>query len=130
MDNINKTAIAGIAFFALILAGFVGIKVDQVTIALLGGALIGIVVAGGTTVALIVVSRRSDEPVQTTQTTHPVPTVTHYHTHNNTIYVHVSRPDLSNFDKCTEVANTLRVSRYRAERMIEAGEVKCLPAGR
>ena len=42
MDKINKAAAAGVIFFMVILAGFVGIKVDQTTIALLGGAFIAL----------------------------------------------------------------------------------------
>ena len=137
MNNINRAAAAGVIFFMVILAGFVGIKVDQTTIALLGGAFIGLVIAIPTTALIMVIGlRKPVEQAPQAPQAPPVfpqqqlPTTTHYHTHNNTINVYVSRDDLSPFDKCTEVANALRISRYRAERMIEAGEVQCLPAGR
>lgn len=63
MDKINKGAAAGIVFFSLVLAGFVGMKVDQTTIALLGGAFIGLVVAIPTTALIMLVGlRRREEP--------------------------------------------------------------------
>lgn len=73
MDRINKAAAAGVIFFMVILAGFVGIKVDQVTIALLGGAFIGIVVAIPTTALIMWIGnggfKRKEQP----------PPVYHYH---------------------------------------------------
>lgn len=62
MDKINKAAAAGVIFFMVILAGFVGIKVDQTTIALLGGAFIGLVIAIPTTALIMIIGlRRKDE---------------------------------------------------------------------
>jgi multidrug efflux pump subunit AcrA (membrane-fusion protein) len=55
MNGVSKAAAAGIIFFSIVLAGFVGIKVDQSTIALLGGAFIGLVVAIPTTAAIILI---------------------------------------------------------------------------
>lgn len=65
MDKINKAAAAGVIFFSIVLAGFVGIKVDQTTIALLGGAFIGLVVAIPTTALIMIVGlrRRDETPV-------------------------------------------------------------------
>lgn len=72
MDKINKAAAAGVVFFSIILAGFVGIKVDQTTIAILGGAFIGLVVAIPTTALIMIVGlRKRDEPAR--------PGVYHYH---------------------------------------------------
>lgn len=66
MDKINKAAAAGVIFFSVILAGFVGIKVDQTTIALLGGAFIGLVVAIPTTALIMMIGmrRRDDAPAE------------------------------------------------------------------
>jgi hypothetical protein len=65
MDKINKAAAAGVVFFSVILAGFVGIKVDQTTIALLGGAFIGLVVAIPTTALIMMIGlRKRDEGPQ------------------------------------------------------------------
>lgn len=66
MDKINKAAAAGVVFFAVILAGFVGIKVDQTTIALLGGAFVGLIVAIPTTAVIMMISlrRRDDAPAE------------------------------------------------------------------
>lgn len=66
MDKINKAAAAGVVFFSIILAGFVGIKVDQTTIALLGGAFIGLVVAIPTTALIIMIGmrRKDDAPAE------------------------------------------------------------------
>lgn len=136
MDNINKAAAAGVIFFMVVLAGFIGIKVDQVTIALLGGAFIGIVIAIPTTAAIIIIRMRKPNdgqvqvPPQPVADEIPLLTTHNYYTQNNVTNVYVSRSDLSPFDRCTEVATALNVSRYTAERMIEAGAVRCLPAGR
>jgi hypothetical protein len=67
MDKINKGAAAGVIFFSIVLAGFVGIKVDQTTIALLGGAFIGLVVAIPTTALIMMVGlrKREDTPAGT-----------------------------------------------------------------
>jgi hypothetical protein len=62
MDKINKAAALSIVFFSIVLAGFVGARVDQTTIALLGGTFIGLLVAIPTTalIVLIVMRRRED----------------------------------------------------------------------
>ena len=67
MDKINKGAAAGVIFFSIVLAGFVGMKVDQTTIALLGGAFIGLVVAIPTTALIMLVGlrRREETPAGT-----------------------------------------------------------------
>lgn len=127
MGNINKAAVAGVIFFMVILAGFVGIKVDQTTIALLGGAFIGIIVAFVTTILIVAIARRPDEPVQP-----PQQQPTHHHHYDNApvvVIVHVpsdTRPSQQRF----VVARELRVTPMQAKHMIEVGEVKCLPAGR
>lgn len=66
MDKINKAAAAGVIFFSVVLAGFVGIKVDQTTIALLGGAFIGLVVAIPTTALIMLVGlrKKDDAPAE------------------------------------------------------------------
>lgn len=142
MTNINRAAAAGVIFFMVILAGFVGIKVDQTTIALLGGALIGVAVAIPTTVLIIVIGmRKPDEKTAGDWTPPPdapqFPCMpphaeTHHHYYDQrrvVVIVHVpsdTRPSQQRF----VVARELRVMPSEAQRMIDAGEVQCLPAGR
>jgi hypothetical protein len=74
MDKINKAAAAGIVFFSIVLAGFVGVKVDQTTIALLGGAFIGLVVAIPTTALIMMIGlRKRDDGPQASQPRHQAP---------------------------------------------------------
>jgi hypothetical protein len=62
MDKINKAAATGVVFFSIVLAGFVGSRVDQTTIALLGGTFIGLLVAVPATLLIVLISqRRRDE---------------------------------------------------------------------
>lgn len=64
MERINRAAAAGIMLFAIIMGGFVGARADQTTIALLGGTLIGLLVAvPATAVAVAVSMRRRHERV-------------------------------------------------------------------
>jgi len=68
MDKIGKAFGAGIVFFSIVVAGFVGSKVDQTTIALLGGTFIGLLVAVPTTLLVVLIARRrSDEHTQQLQ---------------------------------------------------------------
>lgn len=85
--TINRAATFGMIFFLVILGGFVGIKVDQVTLALLGGAFIGVVIASVTTTLIILIAKW--KPASQLENKVEVrPTETHYHT--NTIYVVVT----------------------------------------
>ncbi len=62
MDRLNKAAAAGLVMFSAVLAAFIGSRVDQVTIALLGGAFIGLLIAiPSTLLVVIVVSRQRDD---------------------------------------------------------------------
>ncbi len=62
MDKINKAAAAGVMFFSIVLAGVVGARIDQTTIALLGGTFIGLLVAIPATILVVLISlRRKDE---------------------------------------------------------------------
>lgn len=142
MDNINKTAIAGVIFFMVILAGFVGIKVDQTTIALLGGAFIGLVVAIPTTVLILIIGLKKPDEPQARQTPAPPPVfpqqqlppaqqVTHNHYHDHKYVVLVNVP--ANADDVLRrwtVARELNTTPIEAQRLIDAGEVRCLPAGK
>ena len=141
MTNINKAAVAGAIFFCVILGGFVGIKVDQTTIALLGGALIGVAVAIPTTVLIIVIGmRKPDEKTAGDWTPPPdapqfpcmPPHETHHHYHDNCrVVVNVNVPsDTRPSQQRFIVARELRVTPMQAKQMIDAGEVQCLPAGR
>ena len=68
MNNVNKAIGAGIVFFSVVLAGFVGARVDQTTIALLGGTFIGLLVAVPATLLVVLMSqRRRDEQQQHSQ---------------------------------------------------------------
>ena len=68
MDKISKAFGAGIVFFSIVVAGFVGSKVDQTTIALLGGTFIGLLVAVPSTLLVVLLARRrSDEQNQQMQ---------------------------------------------------------------
>lgn len=72
MERINKAAAVGVVFFSVMLAGFVGMKVDQTTIALLGGAFIGLVVAIPTTALIMLVGlRKRDDGLAQHQATQP-----------------------------------------------------------
>lgn len=74
MERINKAAAVGVVFFSVMLAGFVGLKVDQTTIALLGGAFIGLVVAIPTTALIMLVGlRKRDDGPQATQPRYQAP---------------------------------------------------------
>lgn len=65
MDKVVKASGAGIVFFSVVLAGFVGSRVDQTTIALLGGTFIGLLVAVPATLLVVLIShRRRDEQNQ------------------------------------------------------------------
>lgn len=137
MERLNKAAAVGVVFFSVMLAGFVGMKVDQTTVALLGGAFIGLVVAVPTTALIMIVGLRKPDAdqVKTPPPAQPppiievqgTPPVANFYYYQNTINVYTSRRGLSRFDECTEVATALNVSRYKAEQMIESGEVKLLP---
>lgn len=129
MNNINKAAAAGVIFFMVILAGFVGIHIDQTTVALLGGAFIGIVIAFVTTMLIVAIARRPDEPAQPTQQQQPT---THHHYHDNRrVVVVVNVPSgTRESEQRFIVARELRVLPSEAQHMIDAGEVQCLPAGR
>jgi hypothetical protein len=62
VDKVNKAAAVSIVFFSVVLAGFIGARVDQTTIALLGGAFIGLIVAVPATVLVVLVAiRRRDD---------------------------------------------------------------------
>jgi hypothetical protein len=138
---VNKAAAAGIIFFAVVLAGFVGIKVDQSTIALLGGAFIGLVVAIPTTALIMIIGLkpRNTEQGQVHMPPQPPPvfpqqqlpseTHNHYHQNNYVVVVHVP-PYTANDEKRFIVARELRVLPSEAQRMIDAGEVRLLPAGK
>lgn len=69
MERINRAAAAGIVLFAVVMGGFVGSRADQTTIALLGGTLIGLIVAVPVTVVAVVMAmrRRHDRPAEVAQ---------------------------------------------------------------
>lgn len=138
MENINKAAAAGVIFFMVILAGFVGIKVDQSTIALLGGALVGLAVAIPTTALIMVISlkpsdKREDAPTQPPPKVAQLPESMTWTTHNHysqyVVVVHVPA-DMTDTQRRLTVARELRVMPSEAQRMIDSGAVKLLPAAK
>lgn len=62
MDKLNKAAAASLVLFSVVLAAFIGSRVDQVTIALLGGTFIGLLIAipSALLVMVVVLRRRED----------------------------------------------------------------------
>ena len=141
MDKVNKAAAAGVIFFMVILAGFVGIKVDQTTIALLGGAFIGLVIAIPTTALIMIIGLRKPDdgqvqappqyqpPAQPQYWNAQPPQITnHYHDHKYVVVVEApygTPPCEQRF----VVSRELRVSPIEAQRMIDAGAVKLLSKG-
>lgn len=69
MDKVNKAAAVSIIIFSIVLAGFIGARVDQMTIALLGGAFVGLVVAIPATVLVVLIAtrRREEASIERTQ---------------------------------------------------------------
>ncbi|BCX05234.1 MAG: hypothetical protein KatS3mg053_3172 [Candidatus Roseilinea sp.] len=62
MDKLNKAAAASLVLFSVVLAAFIGSRVDQVTIALLGGTFIGLLIAiPSSLLVMVVVLRRRDD---------------------------------------------------------------------
>ncbi|MCS6847627.1 MAG: hypothetical protein RMN52_07935 [Anaerolineae bacterium] len=62
MDKLNKAAAASLVMFSVVLAAFIGSRVDQVTIALLGGTFIGLLIAiPSALLVMVVVLRRRDD---------------------------------------------------------------------
>jgi hypothetical protein len=74
VDRVNKAAAVSIVFFSVVLAGFIGARVDQTTIALLGGTFIGLVVAIPATVLVVIIAmRRRDDMPQERYARHTAP---------------------------------------------------------
>lgn len=64
MDKISKAFGAGIVFFSIVIVGIVGMHVDRATIALLGGTLIGLLVAVPAVLLVILIAdRRRDAAI-------------------------------------------------------------------
>jgi hypothetical protein len=127
MSSINKAAAAGIIFFSVILAGFVGIKVDQSTIALLGGAFIGLVVAIPTTVLIMVIGLRNPSaPVQRVQPTPepPAPPVQPVQHVTNNYFVVIVPSDAEAWELRELAATQLHMTPLSAQRLINAGQVQ------
>lgn len=65
MEAIVKGCGIGIVVFSVVLASFVGTRVDQTTVALLGGTFIGLLVGVPTVLLVVLIShRRRDEAQQ------------------------------------------------------------------
>jgi hypothetical protein len=65
MRVVNASAAVAIVFFSVVLAGFIGARVDQITIALLGGTFIGLVVAVPATALVVWIVLRQRDPWST-----------------------------------------------------------------
>lgn len=62
MEYINKAAAVSLVLFVAIFAAFLGARIDQTTIALLGGTLIGLLIGVLATLLVVVLAvRRRDE---------------------------------------------------------------------
>lgn len=133
MNRIDKAAAAGVAFFALMLMLFVGVKIDQTTIAILCGLLMGAVVASATAIALIAIGRgeRQAQP-SAPQATQPraVPDAMTWVTHNHysvTVYqvtLRKPREDYAQFELLTTVGSQLQLPPAQALRLIETDQVQ------
>lgn len=61
MEYINKAAAVSLVLFVAIFAAFLGARIDQTTIALLGGTLIGLLIGVLATLLVVLAVRRRDE---------------------------------------------------------------------
>lgn len=62
MDKVAKAMAVSLVLFSIVLAGFVGSRVDQITIALLGGTFIGLLVAiPSSLLVMVLMTRRRDD---------------------------------------------------------------------
>jgi len=62
MDRLNKAIAISLVLFSVVLAAFVGSRVDQITIALLGGTFIGLMVAiPSVLLVMVLMTRRREE---------------------------------------------------------------------
>lgn len=125
----NKLAAACIIVLGVMMAVFIGVKIDQTTIALLSGAFIGLIVAIPTTALILIIGLKPSDKNQVQ--TPPATPETHTHYHNHTVfYVQVPRPidSYTPFQICGEVATRMKVSRHRAQELIDSGEVKLIEA--
>jgi hypothetical protein len=62
MDRLSKAVAISLVLFSVVLAAFIGSRVDQVTIALLGGTFIGLMVAiPSVLLVMVLMTRRREE---------------------------------------------------------------------
>lgn len=144
MERINKAAAVGVVFFSVMLAGFVGMKVDQTTVALLGGAFIGLVVAIPTTVLIMLVGLRKPDadqvktPPSGNYTLHQNPP--EFHTtpvwnrppqpdeyQQNTIVIQIEDPNREWWELREIASQQLRIGPARAGEMMKQGVIRFLP---
>lgn len=138
MGKINKAAAAGVIFFSIILAGFVGIKIDQPTVAILGGAFVGLVVAIPTTALVISIwTKQRDTPHDQASALNAPPPVfpqqqaaqqvthNHHHVHKYVVHIYVSA-NADNVLKRWTVARDLNTTLEGAQDLIDKGAVKFL----
>lgn len=123
MDKLSRAAFAGTVVFMMILGVAVAVKMDGQTATLALGALIGTVVAVPTTAIVVVIAmsgRRSDA-----QDTCDAPT-----TYCDPVRVVYVPRDADMPTRVAIAAHDLRIQPREAQRLIQSGDVKCLPAGR
>jgi hypothetical protein len=126
MNKINIAAGIGCMFFTLMLCAFTGMKIDQSTVAILTGALVGLMVAIPTCTLIFWVGLRRHEDAQpVTRNDGAHVTNNHYH-----LYVVNVERGASDIDKRLAVASQLRIEPRAAKQMIDAGQVKFLPAAK
>ena len=135
MDTVNKIAAVGIVFFCVVLAGFIGARIDQTTIALLGGTFIALVVAvpAVALIAWMVFQRRATEWPEPRQYTPPPavqpPAMTHNTTHHHyNITVQVG-PGATQRDVIDAVVDVLPpgATAFDARQMVLEGRVHVVP---
>ena len=134
MDTVNKIAAVCIVLFCTVLAGFIGARVDQTTIALLGGTVIGLIVAIPTTALIVwtMTRRRAEWPEQRYTPPPPPmppapPQITHNHTHYN-ITLHMD-PGATQRDVIDAVVEALPpgATAFDARLAIQRGDVRIVP---
>ena len=138
MHVVNKVAAVGIVLFCTVLAGFIGARVDQTTIALLGGTFIGLVVAIPATALVVWLGIRQRQQTEWPEPKRPAPPphmppappqITHNHTHTHyNIVLHVA-PDAEHSDVIDAIVEALPpgATAFDARLALQRGDVRIVP---
>jgi hypothetical protein len=125
MNKINIAAGIGSVFCALMLFAFVGIKIEQSTVSVLAGALVGLMIAIPTCTLIFWVGLRRHEDAQPATPDNGAHITNHYH-----LYVVQVDRGASDVDKRLAVAAQLRIEPREAKQLINDGKIKFLPAAK